>query len=197
MASIARKYFPRDEYPEVVKTLEELDKDILKDAAEKTGDVTTAAAVTEISWRGRTAPVEDADISVALADAQAAEAAYDAREQESSTDAFDAVLSAWQDAADAVRKTIDERTAEGMGMGEPKMQALQLTYTAVNYASICWRVGRNRVMIENIATSKAPGSEVKGKKIAHLKEEVVLYDAILQVLPHFIPSISVLYIPCS
>lgn len=181
MASIARKYFPRDEYPEVVKALEELDRDILKDPAEKSGEV-AAAAVTEISWRGRNAPVEDADISVALADAQAAEAAYDAREQESSTDAFDAVLSAWQDAADAVRKTIDERTAEGMGMGEAKMQSLQLTYTAVNYALICWRVGRNRVMIENIATSKAPGSEVKGKKIAHLKEEVVLYDAILQVL---------------
>jgi len=190
IAAIARQYFPRDEeHSRVVAELEKLDPTVFAEPmeAESTG---AAGTVTSVTWRGRTAPVEGADISVKLSNAQTAEAAYNSQDHRGSTDAFDAVLLAWQDAVDATRKTIDERQAEGMSMSDQKMQILQLTWTVVNYSMICWRVGRNRVMISNIMSGPkrsskkqdaAPVKEVSGKKIGHLKEEIALYDAILQV----------------
>lgn len=179
VATVARNYFPKDEEKDTFKLIDEADSSIF---ADKMDVDAPAAAVTEIQWRGRTAPVEEADIAVALADAYAAEAAYDAEDKKGdSADAFDGILSAWQEAVDAARKTIDERRAEGVGMDQPKMQALQITLTAVTYALISWRIDRNRVMISNISKKRQPGQEVKGRKLAHLKEEVVLYDAIIQV----------------
>jgi signal recognition particle subunit SRP68 len=192
IASITQKYFPRDAFPKVVEGLEKVDPQAFPDQM----DVGTAGsgAVTSVTWRGRTAPVEEADISVALFDAQTAEAAYNSQDQHSSTDAFDAVLLAWQDAVDATRKAIDERQAEGMSMAEQKMQHLQLTWTVVNYSMICWRVGRNRVMISNIMAGpkgakkdgKEVDEEVRSKRLGHLKEEIALHDAILQVCWHYV-----------
>jgi len=192
IAGIARQYFPRDgEHSPVVAELEKLDPDVFAEPME-TDSAGAAGTVTSVSWRGRTAPVEGADISVKLSNAQTAEAAYNSQDHQGSTDAFDAVLLAWQDAVDATRKAIDERQAEGMSMSDQKMQVLQLTWTVVNYSMICWRVGRNRVMISNIMSSPkksskkggtVPVEEVSGKKIGHLKEEIALYDAILQVPP--------------
>ncbi|KAI5851047.1 hypothetical protein BZA05DRAFT_320015, partial [Tricharina praecox] len=191
IAAIARQYFPRDEeHSRVVAELEKLDPNVFTEPME-TDSAVVAGTVTSVTWRGRTAPVEGADISVKLSNAQTAEAAYNSQDHQGSTDAFDAVLLAWQDAVDATRKAIDERQAEGMSMSDQKMQILQLTWTVVNYSMICWRVGRNRVMISNIIsgpkkTSKkgetVPVEEVSGKKISHLKEEIALYDAILQSL---------------
>ncbi|KAA8913304.1 hypothetical protein FN846DRAFT_897280 [Sphaerosporella brunnea] len=178
IATIARQYFPRDKRPRLVAELEKLDVHVFAEPMDT--DATVAGTVTSVTWRGRTAPVEEADISVQLSDAQTAEAAYYSQDQQGSTDAFDAVLLAWQNAVDSTRKAIDERQAEGMSMAEQKMQNLQLTWTVVNYSMICWRVGRNSVMISNIM--RRPKKEVSGKKIGHLKEEVALYDAILQSL---------------
>ena len=74
------------------------------------------------------------------------------------------------------------------------MQSLQITRTAVSYDLVSWRIGRNRVLvgerdgaIEGTSAirpakknSKAVKEEGTGRKIAHLRERLVLYDSILQ-----------------
>jgi signal recognition particle subunit SRP68 len=187
IVAISRQYFLREDSPRIVEAIEKLDSQAFTEQMDV--DVPEAGSVTSVTWRGRTASVEEADISIALYEAHTAEAAYNSQEQQGSTDAFDAVLLAWQDAVDATRKAIDERKAEGMSTTEQKMQNLRLIWTVVNYSMICWRVGRNRVMISNIMSGpkkpkkdgQAPSEEVSGKKLGHLKEEIALYDAILQV----------------
>jgi signal recognition particle subunit SRP68 len=81
------------------------------------------------------------------------------------------------------------------------MQDLRVTNLAVNYELIGWRVGRNRVLIGsddgaklNTSAVRAPKkprqdgkewndkTEGSGRKLARLRERVVLYDAILQSL---------------
>ena len=161
ISAIARQYFPRAEQPQVVAALEALDPAVFAEQMEVDSEAASVGAAT-VTWRGRTAAVEDAAISIALSDAQAAENAYNAHDQLGSTDAFDGVLLAWQDAADAVRKSIDERAADGMSISHPTMQLLQLTKTAINYALVSWRVGRNRVMIANIVTAKKPAKNAAG-----------------------------------
>ncbi|CUS13715.1 unnamed protein product [Tuber aestivum] len=189
VATIARQHFPRQD-ERIVKAVEALDAKALSDpAAEAPGeDGVGVAAVASVTWRSRTAPVEDADISVALSAAQVAENSHLSLQKDnpSSAEAFDGALLAWQEAVDATKKAIDGQTAEGASMGDPKMQNLQLTWTLVNYSLICWRIARNRVMLEGIAQgrkkNKKGGEEVRVKKLGHLKEEVALYDAILQSL---------------
>ena len=113
--------------------------------------------------------------------------------------AYDNILIASQDAADATKHAIDELSADGVGQGDQRMQDLQVTRTAVNYGLIGWRVGRNRVLdgelddglpkgtkasnsrkqAENVTRlRKEEGSE---RKLARLRERIVLYDATLQV----------------
>jgi signal recognition particle subunit SRP68 len=74
------------------------------------------------------------------------------------------------------------------------MQSLQITRTAVNYALVGWRIGRNRVLCGpndgmTFETDNADGlkrgkgaslEESTGKKLTRLREKVVLYDSILQ-----------------
>lgn len=187
VATISRKYFPREDAAKIVPIVEKLDPHVFSEADPDTPMVGTAGAVTSVTWRSRTAPVENAEISVSLASAQTKENVYYSKQQEdaASTEAFDDVLAAWQDAVDVTKKAIDDLKAEGVGMQDQKMQNLQMTWTVVNYSLICWRIGRNRVMIQGIALGGKKGKktvdEVKVKKLGHLKEEVALYDAILQV----------------
>lgn len=187
VATISRKYFPRDKAADIIPKVESLDPHVFSEADPDTPMTGTAGTVTSVTWRSRTAPVENAEISVALANSQAKENAYYSKQEENaaSTEVFDDVLAAWQDAVDVTKKAIDDLKTEGVGMQDQKMQYLQMTWTVVNYSLICWRVGRNRVMIQGIAQGgkkgKKAGDEIKIKKLGHLKEEVVLYDAILQV----------------
>lgn len=158
IASICRQFFPRDDRPDVVGALQQLDARVFD---EQSDAAQGAGTVSSVAWRGRTAEVEEADVSVALADAQSAETAFYTAEEggmdvdgdgegEGNPEAFDTVLAAWQNAVDTVKRVIEERTAEGMAIGDPKMQNLQLTWTVVNYSLVSWRVGRNRVMIRSI-----------------------------------------------
>jgi signal recognition particle subunit SRP68 len=186
MVSICRQFFPRDNYSKIVEILEKQDPQVFADKADADG--TGAATVNTVTWRGRSAAVEEADISVALSNAKNAETNYDSLHQPGSTDAFDSVLLAWQDAVDATRKAIDDRQADGISMAEQKMQNLQLTWTVVNYSMICWRVGRNRAMVENIdVRPRNPkktadiSAKTRVKNVGDLKEEIALCDAILQV----------------
>ena len=180
-AAISRKYFPQDS-ERLVSAVQILDPKAFSDPTTDTPEA-GGARVSSLTWRSRTAPVEDADISAALSNAQIAENTYRTLQQEnpSSTETFDGTLLAWQEAVDATKRAIDQLAKE-VGMGDQKMQNLQLIWTVVNYSLICWRIGRNRVMIEGIAQGgKKRKDELRVKKLGHLKEEVALYDAILQV----------------
>ena len=163
-----------------------------------------------ISWRARNVKLEDANISQALGLSKE-------REEELSTSyksfqegslsakdlatAYEEVITACQDAADATKTAIDELVAEGVDPGDTRMQSLQITRTAINYAVIEWRIGRNRVLCgtddglmfesEKARRPLKPRKDGKprevkaesaGRKISRLRERVALYDSTLQSL---------------
>lgn len=173
--------------------------------AEGVGDLPTT-----IEWRGRRVKLEDASISQALASAATKEeslAEVFASFEQGSTSArdlataYDDIINARQDAADATKTAIDELVAEGVDQADSRIQGLQITRTAVNYAVIEWRVGRNRVLCgdqdgllfepskpkqpskpRSDGKIKSPKDEPNGRKIARLRERTALYDSILQNL---------------
>ncbi|KAI4250660.1 MAG: hypothetical protein LQ352_005320 [Teloschistes flavicans] len=161
-----------------------------------------------IQWRSRTVDLEDASTAQALASLSAAEAklasflsANAELDLKSKAAAYDGVLLPSQDAVDATKTAVDELTAEGVAQGDPRMQSLQITRTAVNYNVVSWRIGRNRVLcgehdgatFENemirkpkkqraSAESKSAQEESNGRQLTRLKERVVLYDSTIQSL---------------
>lgn len=165
---------------------------------------------TSISWRGRNVKLEDANISQALGLSQEKEGSLSSAYKsycdgslnaKDLATAYEEVITARQDAADATKTAIDELAAEGVEPGDSRMQSLQVTRTAVNYAVIEWRIGRNRVLcgIDDGLTfesekSKRPSKarkdgkiregkeESSGRKLSRLRERVALYDLILQSL---------------
>ncbi|RMZ84894.1 hypothetical protein DV738_g395, partial [Chaetothyriales sp. CBS 135597] len=175
---------------------------------------------THISWRNRSVKLEDAAISQALALAHQHEATLNEQFAASSSGTidqvalaalYDDVITARQDAADATKSAIDELAAEGVDPGDRRIQSLQITRTAVNYAVIEYRIGRNRVLcgaddglkFESVSSKSArksakpekqgvpkqgvpkqgaPRQESIGRLISRLRERVALYDAILQSL---------------
>ncbi|CAI6235448.1 unnamed protein product [Periconia digitata] len=193
---VAKKFFPEDQ-PELVKSLEAIDSSALQ--VEE-----ASASSTKITWRNRTANIVDAAIGLALAQVEVSSTQL-AKSLESSTtpkekaNAYDDVLIASQDAADATRRAIDELKKEGVGEEDRRVQDLRVTSLAVNYDLIAWRIGRYRVLIGSDdgltfpATlphqSRRPRKDGKewtsreeptGRKLARLRERVALYDAILQ-----------------
>ncbi|KAH8681127.1 hypothetical protein BX600DRAFT_12752 [Xylariales sp. PMI_506] len=209
--AIARKAFSAD--ATLTEQINKLDPNILKQASADTqpDQVGTAAAPQTITWRSREVTIEDAAIALALGATETAIAQL--AQKLSSPDvilpkemaaAYDEVLIASQDAADAAKHAIDELRDEGVSQNDRRIQSLQITRTAVNYQMISWRIGRNRVLsgdhdgalldsapnttrkakkdIEKETTSKRIKTEAPGRKIARLKEKVVLYDATLQSL---------------
>lgn len=165
---------------------------------------------TSISWRGRSVKLEHANISQALGESRDREdrlverfAAFqkgDSTVQDLAT-SYEDVITAHQDAADATKTAIDELSAEGVDPGDGRVQSLQITRTAVNYAVIEWRVGRNRVLTgvddglifdsdqsrrlsKPRKDGKTPGSkeESTGRLLSRLRERLALYDLILQSL---------------
>lgn len=168
-----------------------------------------------ITWRSRTVNLEDAAIAQALAAVQAAQEKLTSHlasnadlDVKAKAAAYDEILISSQDTVDATKTAIDELTAEGVSQGDPRMQALQITRTSVNYALVGWRIGRNRVLcgshdgalLESRKVLRKPRkprnaeragkdgdaltaqAEGDGKKLARLKERVVLFDATLQSL---------------
>ncbi|OJJ47716.1 hypothetical protein ASPZODRAFT_131274 [Penicilliopsis zonata CBS 506.65] len=204
LPSLAIDYFPADS--EIRSEVEKIDPSCLTMeavGARKTADGATQQLPETITWRSRTVALEDASISQALAAASTAESrlaswlAEVAGQSASATDkaaAYDQAIIASQDAVDATKTAIDELTSEGVDPGDRRIQALQITRTAVNYALIGWRVGRNRVLCgeEDGVLFDAEGKmgtkpatkriEGNGKKLTKLREQVVLYDSTLQSL---------------
>ncbi len=159
-----------------------------------------------VTWRSRVVNLEDAATAQALGAVAAAEqklssflSSNEDLDPRGKAAAYDEVLIPSQDAVDATKTAIDELSAEGVPQGDKRMQALQITRTAVNYALIGWRIGRNRILcgerdgaILGEMTPKKPKKprkdgkewvvkeESAGRKLARLRERVVLYDATLQ-----------------
>ncbi|PVH99296.1 hypothetical protein DM02DRAFT_436782 [Periconia macrospinosa] len=193
---VAKKFFP-DDQPQLAKSLEAIDSSAFQ--VEE-----ASASSTKITWRNRTANIVDAAIGLALAQVDASSAQLAQSLESSNTpkdkaNAYDDVLIASQDAADATRRAIDELKKEGVGEEDARVQDLRVTSLAVNYDLIAWRVGRYRILIgsDDGLTFSAnlphksrrprkdgkewtPREEPTGRKLARLRERVALYDAILQ-----------------
>ncbi|RYP73506.1 hypothetical protein DL769_004220 [Monosporascus sp. CRB-8-3] len=204
--TIARKAFPSSD-DALVEQINKFDPSLLKQTGPdaQQGQVGAANAPQTITWRSRQVKIEDAAIAVALAATDTATAQL-AEKLESSdvilpkemAAAYDGVLIASQDAADATKHAIDDLKEEGVSQNDARIQSLQITRTAVNYQMISWRIGRNRVLSgehdgalldsapnttrksKKDATSRKPKPEAPGRKIARLREKVVLYDSTLQ-----------------
>ncbi|KAI0186027.1 signal recognition particle protein [Xylaria flabelliformis] len=206
--TIARKAFPSSDEA-LVAQINTLAPNLLKqgDAAAEKGQADVPNAPHTITWRSRQVSIEDASIALAIASTEAATARL--AEKLKSSDvvlpkemaaAYDEVLIASQDAADATKHAIDELKEEGVPQSDSRIQSLQITRTAVNYQMISWRIGRNRVLSgehDGALLDSAPNTtrkskkdaslhkakiEPPGRKVARLKEKVVLYDATLQSL---------------
>lgn len=202
--SIAIQFFPSS--GDIRTEVEKVDPSCLSEegvGAKRTTDGEIQQLPESITWRSRTVPIEDASISQALAATSAAESRLSAWLSETGKSAlpkdkaaaYDNVISASQDAVDATKAAIDELAGEGVEPGDQRMQALQVTRTAVNYALIGWRVGRNRVLsgeqdglhfdsaqILKKGKSGVQREERTGKKLTKLREKVALYDSTLQSL---------------
>ncbi|KAA8648568.1 hypothetical protein EYZ11_001102 [Aspergillus tanneri] len=205
LSSLAISFFPSDAH--VRAEIGKVDPNCFNEeasGAQKTANGEVQQLPEHITWRSRTVALEDAAISQALAAAAAAESRLtswlvDASGKSASSKdkaaAYDSVIIASQDAVDATKTAIDDLVAEGVDSGDKRMQNLQVTRTAVNYALVGWRIGRNRVLcgeqdgisfdtdqIKSRKSGKTPGKhdEAKGKKLARLREKVVLYDSTLQ-----------------
>ncbi|KAK8207203.1 hypothetical protein IWZ01DRAFT_509333 [Phyllosticta capitalensis] len=207
VAAVACQRFPRSD-PELVGAVEKAYPDALQEESHGTakGVNSSADIPTTIVWRSRTADIVDASIGQSLAQVATAEEKLSTFLGSATTDtslrekaaAYDDVLIASQDAADATRRAIEELEKEGVDEGDPQMQHLRVTSLAVNYALIGWRVGRNRVLIgTDDGATMDPGrikkmrggkdgkettekEEGTGRKLASLRERVVLFDSILQ-----------------
>lgn len=207
VSSVALRYFPKDQ-SDLVDLLQTVDSDALSEqsSAAAPQNLGTGDVPNTIQWRGRTANIVDASIGQALATVSAAEPKLNdflASSPNASTRdkaaAYDDVLIASQDAADATRRAIEELEKEGVDEGDARMQDLRVTSLAVNYQLVSWRVGRNRMLIGSddgmsFEDKKAKRSkrqkdqakeittkeEARGSKLARLRERVVLYDATIQ-----------------
>lgn len=209
--NIVRKYYAQSE-KDLESTIKRLDPSVFEDqSSEEPGKSSSGQveAPQTVTWRGRTVKLEDAAISSALASASSASirlmshlGSPEARKAplKDRAAAYDEVLIASQDAVDATKHAIDELMKEGVGQSDQRMQSLQITRTAVQYALVGWRVGRNRTLIGSLdgaitedgvvsISRKNKGNEKalsgkplgRSKKLGRLRERVVLYDGIIQV----------------
>jgi signal recognition particle subunit SRP68 len=206
VSDIAIELFPPGQ-DQLVKQIEGLDPNafVSSDKAEKRGQTALDDIPSTVTWRGRTVKIEDATIAQAIATANRKEhELYEihtkvGRDNRELATAYDDVINARQEAVDATKAAIDELKAEGVDTSDARLQSLQLTRTAVNYAVIELRIGRNRQLcgpqdgatIEFTLSKRSKGTKMDGTtraardeststKLARLRERVALYDSILQ-----------------
>lgn len=204
---IARRAFPESDMI-LVEQISSIDPNILAKSDVGSSRGADGVEPKTLTWRSREVTIEDAQIALAWATVLAAKdrlvdnlAKAKDRQPHVLAGAYDEILTASQDAVDATKQAIDELRAEGVDQGDPRMQSLQITRTAVNFEMISWRIGRNRVLTgshdgateeygplrrKRVKAGQQPKREEKelpdGKKLAKLKEKVALYDGTLQNL---------------
>lgn len=206
---IARRAFPQSDTT-LVEQVNSVDPDILTqgDPESRKGVPGAENAPKTLTWRSREVNIEDAQIALAwgavlVAKERLASNLSNAQDKDKQphelAGTYDEILTATQDAVDATKQAIDEMRAEGVDQGDPRMQSLQITRTAVNFEMISWRIGRNRVLAgphDGATEEYGPlrrrkikaGQEIRkqekelppGKKLTKLKEKVALYDGTLQ-----------------
>jgi signal recognition particle subunit SRP68 len=208
--TIARNNFPNSDSA-LVDKINKVDPEILKQSGDGSakGTAETEGLPKTLTWRSREVKIEDAQIASAWGSVSDAKErlSENLEEMEDSSPyeqagAYDEILTATQDAVDATKTAIDELKAEGVGQGDPRMQSLQVTRTAVNFEMISWRIGRNRVLTgshdgaveeyeetrrrrkakKDQADAKDEKDLSTGKKLGKLKERVALLDGTLQNL---------------
>lgn len=172
IATIAKQYFDRG-HSALLADIEKFHPSALSEEAipklSTTDDTTSTASIeipTTVTWRGRTVPIPDSAIGQALAATSiAASQLSDTFSSASSTtttspqtlaSAYDAVLTASQDAVDATRHALTELSRSGVSESDARTQDLRVTDLSVNFALISWRIGRNRVLITNSRRSRPP-----------------------------------------
>ncbi|CAH0015521.1 unnamed protein product [Clonostachys rhizophaga] len=210
ISAISKKKFPTSDEA-LVADIKKINPKALEDDVEtEKGVPEVGGAPRTLTWRSREVTIEDSQISTAWGAVQSAKLVlaetYEELDQSNPGEvaaAYDKILTATQDAVDATKTAIDELRGEGVSQGDPRMQSLQITRTAVNYEMISWRIGRNRVLTgphdgatEEYNLSKhrrrtqlkdqsaADGSRElpSSGKLAKLKEKAALYDGTLQNL---------------
>jgi len=205
--SIAQRAFPRSDN-ELVESIKQVDSNVLSGDAEMKDAPDADSTPSTIAWRNRQVTIEDAAIAVAWSTVSSEKAKLVEKLSSSgallpkdAAAAYDDILTATQDAVDATKHAIDELKSEGVQQSDRRMQSLQITRTAVTYEMISCRIGRNRVLMgeKDGATqdtallgkrqlkraqkqSENMKEEAPGRRIARLKEKVVLYDGTLQSL---------------
>lgn len=207
MEAVSKKYFPKDDQ-ELVKMVQGVDEWALKDKPKAKDEKDTRGlheVPDSVQWRGRRANIVDAAIGQAMAAVTAAEARLKSYLQEhpdvsarEKAAAYDDVLIASQDASDAAKRATDELEKERVDEGDARMQDLRVTSLAVNYELVSWRVGRNRILIgekdgltfeahkPKRTRTRKDGTELpvkeepRARKLARLRERIVLYDATIQ-----------------
>ena len=208
--AIVLQYIPREENEFIQELLKQY-PEALKDPATAREEIHGGSAEDvpkTIRWRSRNVNLEDATTAQALTAVSTAQynllaflsSNPDASPQSKGA-AYDGVLIPSQDAVDATKTAIDELSGEGVLPSDARMQSLQITRTAVNYALVGWRVGRNRVLCGNQDGAEEKHTplrksakqqraspegtmhlESNGRRLKQLKEKVVLYDSTLQSL---------------
>jgi len=214
--TIVIRYIPREKN-EYLEEILKRDPEALADPSttqKKTPSGQAENVPKAIQWRSRTVNIEDAATAQALAAVSTAEKSLSTfLSSNSSTPpqtraaAYDEVLVPSQDAVDATKTALDELSAEGIPQSDRRMQSLQITRTAVNYALIGWRIGRNRILCgpqdgalllplplkkskpsKKYKSTSSQSDPLKSSEestphlLKRLRERVVLYDATLQSL---------------
>lgn len=203
LSAIARDNFPKSD-AELQGLLKEIDASALQSQPAADTPKATGRIPSTIQWGSRKANISDASIGQALASVGTAEAqltsylmsAQDASPRDRAA-AYDDVIIASQDAADATRRAIEDLEREHVDEGDGRMQDLRVTNLAVNYDVVAWRVGRNRMLIgekdgaefnvdqhvskkRKRAAKDSQKDESAGRRLARLRERVHLYEEILQ-----------------
>ena len=161
---IAKQHFDKDQKT-LLADIEALHPSALSEEANPklstTDDATATASIeipTTVTWRSRTVPIADPAIGQALAATSVAASQLSATFSSSSSNttttgpqnlasAYDAVLTASQDAIDATRHALVELSRSGVSESDARTQDLRVMDLYVNFALISWRIGRNRVLI--------------------------------------------------
>ncbi|TKX24055.1 signal recognition particle subunit srp68 [Elsinoe australis] len=206
--SVALQFFPKEE-SDLAELVESIDSEAFaehKPVKDQKAAAATGEAPSSIDWRGRAASIVDASIGQALGQAAVAERNLNDFLKADATasaakraNAYDDILIAWQDAADANRRATEELEKEGADEGDSRMQDLRVSSLAINYDLVSWRVGRNRVLVGEDDGRSFPEQEQRkpkrprrdgkpwpekveprSRKLARLRERVVLYDSTIQ-----------------